>query len=89
MGGLLEYDKGLPYRGKQTFSDFNDAGNGIWLIYSSGSVFENSPLPYGYGTLVVYIAASFVVQEAYSHNTNQKWRRNRDDNGVWTDWKAV
>lgn len=88
VGGLLEYDKGLPYRGKQTFSDFNDAGNGIWQIYDGFSL-ENSPLPNGYGTLVCYVASKFVVQELYNYNTNRKWRRLRSDYGEWTDWKEL
>ena len=88
VGGLLEYDKGLPYRGKQTFSDFNDAGNGIWLIVDGFSL-ENSPLPNGYGTLVCYVANKFVVQELYNYNTNRKWRRHRSDYGEWTDWKEL
>lgn len=88
MGGLLEYDKGLPYRGKQTFSDFDDAGNGIWQIFDGFSL-ENSPLPNGYGTLVCYVASKFVVQELYNYNTNRMWRRHRSDYGEWTDWKEL
>lgn len=88
VGGLLEYDKGLPYRGKQTFSDFNDAGNGIWLIFDGISL-ENSPLPNGYGILVCYVANKFVVQELYNYNTNREWRRHRSDYGEWTDWKEL
>ena len=72
---------GLPYRGKQTFSDFNEAGNGIWNIYGAGLV-ANSPFPNGYGILVCIKAENFIVQEAFNYNTNSAWRRNRSDNGV-------
>lgn len=88
MGGLLNIDKGLPYRWKQTFSDFNEAENGIWWINGAGSV-ANSPFPNGYGILVCIRAEKFIVQKAYNYNTNAGWRRHRDDNGIWSGWKEI
>lgn len=88
VGGLLNIEKGLPYRGTQTFSDFNEAENGIWWIYGAGSV-ANSPFPNGYGILVCIRAEKFIVQEAYNYNTNSGWRRHRNDYGVWNGWKEI
>lgn len=88
MGELLSINKALPYNGTQTFSNFNDAKNGIWCIYSAGSV-ANSPFPNGFGILVCIKAENFTVQEAFNYNTNTAWRRHKSDNNLWTEWKTI
>lgn len=88
VGELLYLNKGLPYKGKQTFSDFNDAENGIWWIYGAGSV-ANTPFPNGYGILVCIKAENFTVQEAFNYNSSLGWRRHKADNGIWTSWKSI
>ena len=101
VGGLLQlnskkYTQGLLYRGLATtdnFTDWNNAGFGVWIIYNTQNSITNSPDVENYGTvLCIGDSQYFKVQIAFPRNNNRKITyRLRNDvySNVWTEWREL
>lgn len=88
VGGLLNYNDAIRYRGRFTGSDMNDVSEyGIWELYDISNV-AHIPDIDGFG-IMEYIGTSigFKVQKAYPRNNGKKAKiRYKSDTGDWTDW---
>lgn len=87
------FTQALLYRGRVNFTDFNNAGFGVWIIYEDQNNILNSPDVENYGTVLCLGDSSlFVVQIAFPRNNNKKITyRLRNDyyNSNWTDWSPL